>query len=138
MTAWHHTKTEVRVGGPRILGQNLLMRGRRATHMRCIDACPFWKHAKHALLIVIFKRAHLHASSVGITTLVDLESHNRCLTAEALSRGLDGGWVGVLDGVKLPIMVEKQFNKQLKVPGMPSCRPLPEDTVELTWIRLVP
>ena len=62
MTTRHH-RTEVRVGGPRILGQNcacilelLLMRGKCTTHMRCVNACPFWEHAKRALLIVIFKR----------------------------------------------------------------------------------
>jgi L-fucose mutarotase/ribose pyranase (RbsD/FucU family) len=85
---------EVRVGGPRILDQNrarilelLLMRGRHATHMRCIDACSFWEHAKRALLIVVFKKARLHATSVGITTLADLESRNRRLAAEAPVKG---------------------------------------------------
>ena len=33
--------------------------------------------------------------------------------------GLDGGRVGVLDGVKLPIMAEEQINKLLDVPGSP-------------------
>jgi len=112
----------------------LLTQGRHATYMRCIDACPFWEHAKRTLLIVVFKRARLHATSVGITTLADLESRNRRLAAEAPSQGLDGGWVGVLDSVELPIMAEKRFNKQLDVPGMPSYRPLPEDKVEGTWV----
>ena len=102
--------------------------------MRCIDACPFWEHAKRALLIVVFKRERLHATSVGITTLADLKSRNRRFAAEAPSQGLDGGWVGVLNGVELPIMAEECFNKQLDVPGTPSCRPLPEDTVEGTWV----
>ena len=100
--------------------------------MRCIDTCTFWEHAKHAILIFIFKRARLHATSVSIMTLADLESCNRHLAADVPSQGLDGGWVGVLDGVELPIMAEKRFNKQLDVPGMPSCRPLPEDTVKGT------
>ena len=107
MTTWHH-RTEVRVGGPRILGQNrarileiLLTQGRRATHTRCVDSYPFWEHAKRALLRVVFKRARLHATSVGITTLAVLKSCNRRLAAEAPGQGLDCGRVGVLDGVKL-------------------------------------
>jgi len=40
----------------------------------------------------------------------------------------------VLDGVQLPIVAEKRFNKQLDVPGTPSCCPLPEDTVDGTWV----
>jgi hypothetical protein len=107
---------------------------RRATHTRCVDAYPFWEHTKRALLIVVFKRARLHATSVGITTLADLESRNCRLAAEAPSQGLDGGRVGVLDGVELPIMAEKRFNKQLDVPGTPGCRPLTKDTVEGTWV----
>ena len=117
MTARHH-RTKVRVGGPWILGQNrarvlqlLLTQGICAMHMRCVNACPLWEHAKSALLKVIFKRSRLHASSVGITTLTDLESRNRRLIAEALGQGLDGGRVGVLDGVKLPKMAEKRINK---------------------------
>ncbi len=91
MTARHH-RMEVRVGGPRILGQNrarilelLLTRGKHATRMQCIDACPFWdwEHAKRDLLIVIFKRACVHAASVGIMTLAVLRSRNRRLAAEA-------------------------------------------------------
>ena len=48
--------------------------------------------------------------------------------------GLDGGRVGVLDGVKLPIMAEERINTRLYVPGAPRGRPLPEDTVEGTWV----
>jgi hypothetical protein len=106
--------------------------------MRCVDACPFWEHAKRALLIVVFNRARLHATSVGITTLavlkLKIKSRNRRLAAEAPGQGLDGGRVGVLDGVKLPIMTEERINKQSDVPGAPSGRPLPEDTVEGTWV----
>jgi hypothetical protein len=102
--------------------------------MRCVNSCPFWEHAKRALLIVIFKRARLHTTSVGITTLAVFESRNRSLTAEATSQGLDGGRVGVLDGVELPIMADERINKQLDVPGAPRGRPLPEDTVEGTWV----
>jgi hypothetical protein len=103
-------------------------------HMRCVDACPFWEHAKRALLIVVFKRAHLHAASVGITTLAVLKSCNRRLAAEAPGQGLDGGRVGVLDGVKFPIMAEERIDKRLDVPGAPRGRPLPEGTVEGTWV----
>jgi hypothetical protein len=110
------------------------MQGRRTTHTRCVDAYPFWEHAKRALLIVVFKRARLHATSVGITTLAVLKSRNRRLAAEAPGQGLDGGRVGVLDGVKLPIIAEEHINKQLDVPGAPRGRPLPEDTVQGTWV----
>jgi hypothetical protein len=102
--------------------------------MRCVNACPLWEHAKSALLKVIFKRSRLHASSVGITTLADLESRNRRLIAEALGQGLDGGRVGVLEGVELSIMAKEHFNKCLDVPGAPRGRPLPEDAVEGTWV----
>jgi hypothetical protein len=47
---------------------------------------------------------------------------------------LDGGRVGVLEGVKLPIMAKERFNKQPVVPGMPRGCPLPVDTVEGTWV----
>jgi hypothetical protein len=100
--------------------------------MRCVDSYPFWEHAKRALLIVVFKRARLHATSVGITTLAVLKSCNRRLAAEAPGQGLDCGRVGVLDGVKLPIMAEDRINKQPDVPGVPRGRPLPEDRVEGT------
>ncbi len=140
MTARHH-RTEVQVGGPQILGQNragvlelLLTRGRCTTHMRCVDACPFWEHAKRALLIAVSKRARLHAMSVGITTLAVLESHHRRLAAEVPGQGLDGGRVGVLKGVQLPIMAEECFDKRLDVPGMPRLGPLPVDMVEGTWV----
>ena len=79
--------------------------------MQCINACPFWEHAKCALLIVVFKGVCLHATSVGITTLTVLESRNRRLAAEAPGQGLNGGRVGVLDGVELPKMVEERINK---------------------------
>ena len=102
--------------------------------MRWVNACPLWEHAKRTLLIVIFKRSRLHATSVGITTLAVLESRNRRLVAEALGQGLDGGREGVLEGVKLPIMAEEHFNKCLDVPGAPRGRPLPEDMVEGTWV----
>ncbi len=130
MTAQHH-RMEVRVGGPQILVQNrarvlelLLMQGRRAMLMRCVDAYPFWEHAKHTLLIVIFKRACLHATSVGITTLVVLESCHCSLAAKAPGQGLDGGKVGVLEGVQLPIMAEERFDNRLDVPGTPRLVPL--------------
>ena len=103
-------------------------------HMRCIDAYPFWEHAKRVLLIVVFKRACLHAMSVGITMLPVLESCHRRLPAEAPGQGLDGGRVGVLEGVKLPIIAKECFNKQPVVPGMPRGCPLPVDTVEGTWV----
>ena len=103
-------------------------------HNLGVGAYPFWEHAKHALLIVVFKRARLHATSVGITTLAVLKSRNRRLAAEAPGQGLDGGRVGVLDGVKLPIMAEERINKQLDVPGAPRGRPLSEDTVQGTWV----
>ena len=112
----------------------LLMRGMRAMHMRCVDTCPFWEHAKRALLMVVFKRARLHATSVDITTLAVLESRNHRLTAEAPGQGLNGGRVGVLDGVELPTMEEECINKQLDIPGAPRGRPLPEDTVEGIWV----
>jgi len=84
--------------------------------MRCINACPFWEHAKRALLIVVFKRARLHTTGVGITTLAVLESCNYCLAAKAPGQGLDGGRVvGVLDGVELPIFAEERINKQLEM-----------------------
>jgi hypothetical protein len=98
-----------------------------------VYACPFWEHAKRALLIVAFKRARLHATSVGITTLGVLKSHNRRLAAEAPGQGLDDGREG-LDGVKFPIMVEERINKRLDVPGAPRGHPLPEDTVDGTWV----
>jgi hypothetical protein len=103
-------------------------------HMWCIDACPFWKHAKHALLIVIFKRGRLHATSVGIMTLAVLESRHHHLAAEAPGQGLDGGRVGVLKGVELPIMAEERFDKRLDIPGMPRLGPLLVDRVEGTWV----
>ena len=103
-------------------------------HNLGVDAYPFWEHAKHALLIVVFKRARLHATSVGITMLAVLKSRNRRLAAEAPGQGLDGGRVGVQDGVKLPIMAEERFYKQLDDPGVPRGCPLPEDRVEGTWV----
>jgi len=102
--------------------------------MGCVNACPFWEHAKRTLLIVIFKRARLKATSVGIMTLAVLESRDRRLAAEAPGQDLDGGRVGVLDGVELPIMAEERINKRLDVPGAPRGHPLPEDTVEGTWV----
>ena len=136
MTAWRH-RTIVQVGGPWILGQNrvhvlqlLLMRGGCTTHMWCVNACPLWEHAKRTLLIDVFKRAHLHGTSVGVTTLAVLKSCHRCLAAEALGQGLDDERVGVLVGVKLPIMGEEHFNKQLDVPRTPRLGPLPVDMVE--------
>ena len=80
------------------------------------------------------ERVRLHATSVGITTLAVLESCNRRLAAEAPGQGLDGGRVGVQDGVKLPIMAEERFYKQLDDPGVPRGCPLPEDRVEGTWV----
>ena len=44
-------------------------------------------------------------------TLAVFESRNRRLVAEELGQGLDGGRVGVLKGVNLPIMVEEHFSK---------------------------
>ena len=67
--------------------------------------------------------------------LAVLERRNHHLVAEALGQGLDGGRVGVLEGVKLPIMAEEHFNKCLDVPGAPRGHPLPEDMVEGTWVR---
>ena len=93
-----------------------------------------WEHAKRTLLIVIFKRACLHAMSVGVTMLAVQESHNSRLIAEALGKGLDGGRVGVLEGVKLPIMAEEHFNKCIDVPRTPRLGPLPVDMVEGTWV----
>jgi hypothetical protein len=72
--------------------------------------------------------------SVGITKLPVLESCHRRLPAEAPGQGLDGERVGVLEGVELPIMAKERFNKQSVVPGMPSGRPLPVDTVEGTSV----
>ena len=72
--------------------------------------------------------------SVDITTLAVLKSCNHCLIAEALGQGLDGGRVGVLEGVELPIMAKEHFNKCLDVPRAPRLGPLPEDMVEGTWV----
>jgi hypothetical protein len=102
--------------------------------MRCVDACSFWEHAKCTLLIVIFKRARPHTTSVGITTLAVLKNRSRRLAVEALGQCLDGGRVWDLEGVKLPIMAEERINKHLDIPGAPRGRPLPEDTVEGTWV----
>ena len=66
--------------------------------------------------------------------LAVLKSCHRCLAAEASGQGLDGGRVGVLEGVKLPIMVEECFDKHPDVPRTPRGRPLPVDMVEGTWV----
>ncbi len=66
--------------------------------------------------------------------LAILESHHHRLAAEAPGQGLDGGRVGVLEGVELPIMAEERFNKRLDVPGMPRLGLLPVDMVEGTWV----
>jgi hypothetical protein len=61
--------------------------------------------------------------------------HHRCLVAEAPGQGLDGGRVGVLEGVKLPIMAEERLDScLLDVPVMPRLGTLPVDMVEGTWV----
>ena len=66
--------------------------------------------------------------------LAVLESRDCRLAAEAPGQDLDGGRVGVIDGVELPIMADERINKRLDVPGALRGRPLPEDTVEGTWV----
>jgi hypothetical protein len=91
-------------------------------------------HAKHALLIIVLKRACQHMMSVGIMLLAVLESHHSRLPVEAPGQGLNGGRVRVLKGVKISIVVEECINNQPDVPGMPCLTPLPVNTVEGTLI----